>query len=62
MKRLNGEELYTVVNEKYLEYCVLLLKNAGVEFEKICDIYYNSKFQNANNLWYIVKLEYVGKK
>lgn len=61
MRKLSGEKLYTAINEKYLEYCALLLKNDGFEVEKTCDIYYNSKFQNKNNLWYIVELKYIGK-
>ncbi len=61
MKKSNGKKLYTVLNEKYFDYCALLFKNAGFEVEKTCDTYYNSKFQNKNNLWYIVELKYVGK-
>lgn len=40
---------------------MLLLKDVGFELEQICDIYYNSKIQNPNNVWYIVELKYIEK-
>lgn len=60
-EKIKGENLYTVINEKYFEYCILLFKNCGFDSKRTCDIYYNSKIQNANNLWYIIELKYIGK-
>mgnify|MGYP001041028127 CR=1 FL=1 len=59
MKGLNGKKIYTVVNERYLEYCVECLKKSNFEIKELCDIYYNPKFQNANNLWYILEINFV---
>ncbi len=58
MKKLSGKELYTVVNEKYLYYCLIVLSDTNFEIEDVCDIYYDSKLQNKSNLWYIVKIRY----
>lgn len=58
MKILNGKNLYTVINERYFDCCLSLLKYAKFEIKGLCDTYYNSKFQNKNNLWYIVELRY----
>lgn len=51
--------MYTVLNKKYKKYHLKVLEDTNFEIVRTCDTYYNSKYQNKNNLWYIVEIRYV---